>query len=294
MRIDRTLRDGQTVSFEVFPPKPELDPDLSGIKRTLADLGAAQPDFVSVTYGAGGNNRPRALDIARMVLSLGMRPLSHLTAVGYRRDDTAHILKSLEELGVDNILALRGDIPQDASDEGGHWKDYRRGSDLIWYVSGNGGFCIGGAAYPEGHQQSVSTVEDVAFMEEKVRAGVTFFITQLFFDNGAFYRFMERVRNSEANVPVLAGIMPVLRAGQIRRIVEISGCRVPEKLDRLLTKYESDDDSMREAGVDYAAEQIADLWKNGVDGIHLYTMNKSRGALDILKRCNLSRGGRRA
>lgn len=286
--IDALLGRGQTLSFEVFPPKPELDADLSGIRETLSRLTVAEPDFVSVTYGAGGNNRPRALDIAEMILELDMLPLSHLTAVGYTKEDAARILDSLKARGVRNILALRGDIPVGASEDAAHWKDFREASDLASYVTSRDGFHIGAAAYPEGHPQSTSPEVDIEFMKRKAEAGVSFFITQLFFDNETFLRFMDRLRLAGMDVPVMAGIMPVFQAKQIKRIVEISGCSVPERLAALLNRYENDNEAMADAGADYAAAQIRGLWDGGVSGIHVYTMNKSARVLDILERCGMS------
>jgi methylenetetrahydrofolate reductase (NADPH) len=289
MRIDDLLKDGRTLSFEVFPPKPELDADMSGIKRTIKDLRSMFPDFVSVTYGAGGSNRSRATDIADMVVSLGMTILSHVTAVGYTKEEMSGVLDAFTDLGVDNILVLRGDIPSGAAPGDRHWKDFSRASELARFARYRGEFCIGGAAYPEGHQNSVSPEEDVAFMREKTERGVSFFITQLFFDNDAFWSFADRCRAAGVDAPILAGIMPVLRARQIRRIVEISGCRVPLELSGLLDRYIDDDASMREAGIDYAAGQIADLWNRGVSGVHMYTMNKPAEIMEILRRCGISR-----
>ena len=285
MRIDDLLKQRRTISFEVFPPKPGMDRELSGIRSTLTALRAAGPDFVSVTYGAGGSNRSRALEIADLVTSLGMITLSHLTAVGCAREEISEILTSFIDSGVDNVLALRGDIPADSPPDTIHWKDFRKASELAGYIRYNGDFCIGAAAYPEGHQNSVSPETDIEFMLEKIRFGVSFFITQLFFDNEAYIRLRDRAAASGADAPILAGIMPVLRARQIRRIIEISGCGVPAKLETLLRRYIDDDESMRDAGMDYAAEQIADLWETGVSGVHIYTMNKSAEALEILKRC---------
>ncbi|MDR3353627.1 MAG: methylenetetrahydrofolate reductase [Synergistaceae bacterium] len=290
MRIDELIEKKQTISFEVFPPKPEADADLEGIRRTLRDLRGANPDFVSVTYGAGGNNRPRAIDIADMVISLGMVPLSHLTAIGYAKEEVAGVVAALTDTGVENILALRGDKPTDAGRGADCWKDFRKASELAGFVSQCGDFCIGGAAYPEGHQESSSPEADIEFMKEKLKKGVSFFITQLFFDNPSFTRFADRCRAAGVKAPIIAGIMPVLKARQIRRIVEISGCNVPEALGSLLDRYIDDDRSMREAGIEYAAEQISYLWSRGVSGIHIYTMNKSEEVLEILRRCNLRRG----
>lgn len=288
MKIDSIVSGGQTLSFEVFPPKPELDRDLSGIRRTLSDLTAAEPDFVSVTYGAGGNNRPQAIDIAEMVLSLGMLPLSHLTAVGSTRESAARVLDELTLRGVENILALRGDIPVGAHADADHWKDFTSARDLAEYAASCGGFCIGGAAYPEGHPQSVSPEADVEFAKRKVEAGVSFFITQLFFEDETFLRFVDRLRAAGVTAPVIAGIMPLFQARQIKRIVEISGCRVPKKLALLLDRCENDDEAMADAGADYAAAQIRNLWAHGVSGIHVYTMNKAARVLDILSRCGMS------
>jgi methylenetetrahydrofolate reductase (NADPH) len=289
MRIDELLKNGRTISFEVFPPKPGADADLSGIRRTLVALRAASPDFVSVTYGAGGSNRSRALSIADVVISLGMTTLSHLTAVGCAKEDVSAILDDFTDSGVDNILALRGDIPAGSPPDAAHWKDFRRASELARFVSYRGDFCIGGAAYPEGHPDSVSPEADIDFMREKASRGVSFFITQLFFDNGAFTTLAERCAGAGLDMPILAGVMPVLRARQIRRIIEISGCRVPAKLDAMLDRYMDDDESMRDAGMDYAAEQISGLWSWGVAGVHIYTMNKSAETLEILRRSGVKR-----
>ena len=290
MRIGELIEKKQTISFEVFPPKPEMDADLEGIRRTLRDLRRGNPDFVSVTYGAGGNNRPRAIDIADMVISLGMAPLSHLTAIGYTRNEVLGIVEALTDTGVENILALRGDRPADAGEGADCWKDFRKASDLAGFVRHCGDFCIGGAAYPEGHQESSSRETDIEFMAEKIKRGVSFFITQLFFDNSSFMRFSDACEAAGIKAPIIAGIMPVLRARQIRRIVEISGCKVPDELGSLLDRYIDDDASMREAGIEYASEQISRLLSGGVRGIHIYTMNKSAEVLEILRRCNLRKG----
>ena len=286
--IDAILKERRTLSFEVFPPKPDMDGDLSGIKGTLLELSSQRPDFVSVTYGAGGNNRPRALDIAKIILSLEMLPLSHLTAVGYTKADAENVLDSLAEMGVANILALRGDLPKSTDNSDTPLPGYKTACDLACAVGGRGDFCVGAAAYPEGHPESISPEVDLDFMKQKAECGVSFFITQLFFNNDDFKRFAERAEKSGITAPILAGIMPVLQAKQIRRIIELSGCSVPIKLDRLLERYKHDDASMRDAGMDYAAEQISDLWEWGVRGVHIYTMNRAKGVLEILDRCGLS------
>ena len=287
MKIKDILKKKQTVSFEVFPPKPEQDHDLSGISQTLLDLTCAKPDFVSVTYGAGGENRPRALDIAEIVLAKGMLPLSHLTAVGYTKEHTRDVLASLHKRGVSNILALRGDIPKNAHFPNGPWKDFRYATDLVRFIRENNDFCLGGAAYPEGHTESISIESDIPHMQMKIQLGTEFFITQLFFDNQKYRDYRERLAANGITTPIIAGIMPVFQAKQINRIIEISGCSVPKKLQKILDRYGDSPDSMLDAGSDYAAEQIVDLWDLGISGIHLYTMNKSDQVLEIVRRAGL-------
>jgi methylenetetrahydrofolate reductase (NADPH) len=291
VRIDAILKERRTLSFEVFPPKHEHDEDLSGITSTLSALTVGSPDFVSVTYGAGGHNRPRALDIAKIVLSLGMTPLSHLTAVGYTKEDTKRVMSSLTALGVENVLALRGDVPAQMAFPQDPWVDFRYATDLAAFIGGEK-FCLGGAAYPEKHQESPTLALDIDVMLRKERCGIDFFITQLFFDNEVFFAFRDQCRARGVSAPILAGIMPVFKAAQIRRIVEISGCSVPLALERLLSRYAGDDAAMEEAGADFAAAQIAELWRGGVDGVHLYTMNKSRQVLDIVARSELNNAPR--
>lgn len=291
MKINKLLQEKQTLSFEVFPPKQEQDEDLSGISQTLEALTVAEPDFVSVTYGAAGKNRPRALDIAELILARKMLPLSHLTAVGYTKENTQDVLASLSRRGVSNILGLRGDIPENIDFPHGPWHDFRYATDLIQFIKTRNDFCIGAAAYPEGHTESPAIHEDIAHMLLKIRMGASFFITQLFFDNEKFLNFIEQARNAGVQMPILAGIMPIFNAAQIRRLVEISGCSVPRKLEKLLDRYAEKPSSMADAGTDYAAEQIQELWDAKVDGIHIYTMNKSQQILEILKRTSIDRVG---
>lgn len=289
MKISTLLEKKQTLSFEVFPPKQELDEDLSGIAGTLEALTVAKPDFVSVTYGAAGKNRPRALDIAELILAKGMLPLSHLTAVGYTKEHTRDVLSSLNQRGVNNILGLRGDIPENVHFPHGPWSDFHYATDLIEFIKTQNDFCIGAAAYPEGHTECPSVDQDIAHMLLKIKRGASFFITQLFFDNELFLRFTEQARSAGVDRPILAGIMPIFNATQIRRLVEISGCSVPKKLEKLLDRYADKPESMADAGMDYAAEQIQELWKAKISGIHIYTMNKSEQILEIVKRASLNR-----
>ena len=288
VRIDSILKERRTLSFEVFPPKQEHDEDLSEIRGTLSALTGALPDFVSVTYGAGGHNRPRALDIAELVIALEMTPLSHLTAVGYTQENTKRVIDALLKMGVENVLALRGDVPADMKFPKDPWVDFRYALDLVEFITPKP-LCLGGAAYPEKHPESPDTLWDVEIMLRKERMGVSFFITQLFFDNSVFFKFRDMCRKAGVRAPILAGIMPVFKAQHIRRIVEISGCSVPAKLEAILDRYAGDNAAMENAGSDYAASQILELWNGGVDGIHLYTMNKSRQVLDIVAKSGLRR-----
>jgi methylenetetrahydrofolate reductase (NADPH) len=286
MKIDAILKQRQTLSFEVFPPKQEYDEDLSGIQKTLTAFTAWSPDFVSVTYGAGGHNRPRALEIAEIILKLKMTPLSHLTAVGYTKEDTKRVTSALMGLGVENILALRGDVPPQMVFPQDPWVDFHYSLNLVEFVTSKD-FCLGSAAYPEKHPESPDISFDVEVMARKERAGVRFFITQLFFDNSIFLKFRDRCREERVRAPIIAGIMPVFKARQIQRIVEISNCSIPPALQAILDRHSVDDAGMEDAGADFAASQITQLWREGVEGIHLYTMNKSRQVLDIVNRSGL-------
>lgn len=283
MKIDTIMRRRQTLSLEIFPPKAEADADLSGIKSTIAALRCASPDFISVTYGAGGGNKGRAVEIAGAIVDNGMTPLSHLTAVGSTREMIASVLEELKSAGVENVLALRGDVPVGVDrDDPSLWRDFKSGRDIAEAVAGKG-FCIGGAAYPEGHQESVLPETDIRFMRDKEAAGVSFFVSQLFFDTEKFFNFVELAERGGVSSRIVAGVMPVLSAKSIKRIITISGCSVPKRLDSLLERYSDDEASMRDVGMDYAAGMIAELWEAGF-GVHIYAMNKAPETIEIMKR----------
>ncbi len=282
MRIADILSKKRTVSFEVFPPKP--DQDLEGISWTLSDLASCPNDWVSVTYGAGGSNRDRVFDVLDIANERKLLLLSHLTAVEATREQIRAILDALAARGVENILALRGDVPPHPEGRS-PWKDFSHATDLIELIAEDGRFCIGAAAYPERHPESETSESDLKWLKTKADLGASFFVTQLFFDNELFYRFRDRLSALGVEIPVIAGIMPVFRASQIDRIIELSGCSVPGALTHLIAANRDDARGMLEAGTEFAASQIRDLWKNGVAGIHLYTMNKSAQSLEILARC---------
>lgn len=283
MRIPDILKAKRSLSFEVFPPKPADDADLSGIFSTIGALSRARPDFISVTYSPAGTNRERALRIADFIHGAQLTPLSHFTAVGSARPDVDAMLADLGARGVENVLALRGDIPPGMEPGASPWKDFRWARDMVAYIRSRSSVAIGAAAYPEGHPENRDIAAGIGHLLEKEAAGAGFFITQLFFDNEAFYRFSEACATAGLRAPILAGIMPVTRSKQIKRIVELSGCAVPPALAALLERYADDDASMEKAGVEWAARQVRSLMSQGAAGIHLYTMNRPDASLELLR-----------
>lgn len=267
-----------TISFEIFPPKSHYP--LDTVFQTINDLKDLSPDFISVTYGAGGNGDNRTLEIAsRIKREYGIESIAHLTCI---TSDKANILKTLNELengGIENILALRGDIPEGFD----HPTHYRHAKQLIEDIQRNGHFSTGGAAYPEGHIESPSRVDDLKHLKEKVDAGLDFLITQLFFDNELFYDFKEKLELLDINIPIIAGIFPVVNLNQIRRVQQLTQSHLPAKFLRILNRYEHNPQALKEAGVAYATDQIIDLLSAGIDGIHIYTMNRPDNTRKIME-----------
>jgi methylenetetrahydrofolate reductase (NADPH) len=245
---------------------------MKGIFSTIARLASARPDFVSVTYNPAGRNRARALEIADFIQRSGLNPLSHFTSVGYLRSDVDAMLADLSKLGVENVMALRGDLPADAAPAMEPYRDFRYASDLMAYISSKSSMSIGGAAYPHGHQEGGGVDRGIQAMKAK---------------ESAFDAFMDKARGAGVAKPVIPGIMPVLRARQMARLTGISGCAVPPRLAAILERWGGDDKEMERAGIEFAARQIADLWASGVPGIHLYTMNKPASSIEILKRAGI-------
>lgn len=256
-------------SFEVFPPK--LSSPIEVIYNTLDELKDLNPDFISVTYGAGGNsNENRTAEIAGIIKNkYNIEPLAHLTCINSTEDEIKNILTNLKKNNVENILALRGDIPI-GEDLRGH---YKYSDELVKSIKEFGGFNIAGACYPEGHNKEESIDKHIDMLKRKVEAGTDHMISQLFFDNEDFYRFLDKAQNKNLNVPIQAGIMPVLNKKQIERIVSLCGARFPRKFMKIVDRYGHDSIALRDAGIAYAVEQIIDLSSSGVQGIHLYTMN---------------------
>ncbi len=257
-------------SFEVFPPK--IDSDISLIYNTLEGLKNLSPDYVSVTYSAGGgSNNARSIEIASLIKNkYGVEPLAHLTCINSTKEQTLAVAKQLKDEGIENILALRGDrVP------GSVCSDFSYASDLVKFIKNNHmDFDIAGACYPEGHPEAASLDADIDNLKRKIDAGVTHLNTQLFFDNEDFYRFMDKVRAAGITVPIQAGIMPVVKQATITRTIAMTGTKVPSKLARMIARFADNPDGLIEAGVLYATDQIADIIGSGAcQGIHLYVMN---------------------
>lgn len=270
MKLCELFGQGKTVfSCEVFPPKPNMPID--SIYTTLDGLKDIQPDFISVTFGAGGSKvNQTTREIASIIQNQYHIPaMAHMTCVAASREDVDFLMAGLKEDGVENILALRGDINPDIPPK----DDFRYASDLVSYIRANSDFGVSAACYPEGHLESPDLVSDIRHLKEKVDAGAQHLVSQLFFDNEDFFRFLERCRIAGINVPIEAGIMPVLSKASIQRMVSMCGASMPRKLTRILARYGDHPDALMEAGIAYAIDQISDLIAGGVDGIHLYTMN---------------------
>lgn len=271
-----------TLSFEVFPPK--TDDKYESVKYATEEIAKLKPDFMSVTYGAGGGTSQYTLSIAENLKNnSGVTPLAHLTCVSSTKEMIHNQLTLLKDAGIENILALRGDIPDGLNREK---LDYHYASELITEIKEFGGFTIGGACYPEGHVESYSQKEDIINLKKKVDAGCEFMTTQMFFDNNIFYNFLYKIREAGITVPIVAGIMPVTNANQIERICKLSGTYLPQRFHYIVDRFRDNPDAMAQAGIAYATEQIIDLLANGVNNIHVYSMNKPEVAKRI--RENLS------
>lgn len=270
------------LSFEVFPPKK--DDEFANAFSVLTRLSRLQPDFISVTYGAGGSKSKRTLEIASYIQNeLHLPALAHLTCVGSRQEEILAVTKQLTEAGVRHVLALRGDRPQWMDDSQYEGRDFAHASDLIRFLKQQTSLHPAGACYPEKHFEAPDLASDIRFLKEKEEAGAEFLITQLFFQNDAFYRFLEAKEKAGVTLPVLAGIMPITSAKQLGTTVSLSGSSVPKELADLLAIYADQPEEMRKAGIDYAIRQIQDLKAHGADGIHIYTMNRPKTAETIVE-----------
>ena len=274
MKLTQILdRKELSLSFEVFPPKANNNFEV--IKDATEKIAALKPSFVSVTYGAGGGTSEYTLDIAKNIKEkYKVETLAHLTCVSSSRETIKERIQDFKNSGIENIMALRGDIPEDRLNEDrSHW-DYKHAIDLIKEIKDNGDFCIGGACYPEVHPESTSSKEDIMHLKEKVDAGCDFLATQMFFDNDLLYAFLYKIRDAGINVPIVAGIMPITNAKQVERAIKLSGSFMPKRFRSLVDRFGDDPEAMKQAGIAYATDQIIDLYANNVTNVHLYTMNK--------------------
>ncbi len=270
-----------SLSFEVFPPK--TSDAFDSVKHATEEIAKLNPSYMSVTYGAGGGTSDYTTRIAKNLSDHGVTSLAHLTCISSTRERVRAQLETLKALGIENILALRGDIPEGMRMDN---LDYRYASELTAEIRDFGGFCIGGACYPEGHPESKNSTSDIESLRIKVECGCEFLTTQMFFDNNILYNFMYRLLRSGINVPVVAGIMPVTNANQIKRILSISGNALPQRFLRIVDRYGDNPEAMAQAGIAYATDQIIDLFANGIQAVHIYSMNKPHVAAQIQK--NLS------
>lgn len=283
MKISEQLKNKvRTTSFEVFPPKN--DAAYAPVEAAIDSLSSFCPDFISVTYGAGGGTSVNTPKIAAHIQNdLHIPALAHLTCASSSKQEIERIVSDLKSKGIENILALRGDLPENYTPDGNH---YQYASELVTALQEIGGFSVGAACYPEGHVEAASPEADLEHLKEKVDCGADFLVTQMFFDNTALYSFLYRALKKGIDVPVLAGIMPVINKRQIERSCALSGTTLPSRFKVMIDKFSDDPEALKQAGIAYATEQIIDLIANGVNGIHIYTMNRPEVAGAIMR--NLS------
>ena len=280
---DIISQDRLSLSFEVFPPKKESSFD--SVKHATEEIAKLHPSFMSVTYGAGGGTSRYTLEIAQNIKDrFNIPTLAHLTCVSSDKATVRERIKDLQDAGIKNVMALRGDLtPELEGTDRSKW-DYRYAVELIEDIKASGAdFCIGAACYPEVHPESTNQKEDIRHLKEKVDAGAEFLTTQMIFDNSLFLNFMYKIREAGINVPVLPGIMPITRANQVERAIKLSGSYMPTRFKSLVDKFGSDPEAMTQAGIIYATDQIIDLYANGITNVHVYSMNKPEVAAGILE-----------
>lgn len=274
MKLSNVLNEKKiTLSFEVFPPKS--DADFESVRQAAYRVAELNPAYMSVTYGAGGSTSGNTFAIAEGIQKdYNVTTIAHLTCVGATKESINQSLTDMKKAGIENILALRGDRPKWM--DGEPFTDYHYASELVSTIKEFGGFCVGGACYPEGHPDSVNKSEDIDNLKKKVDAGCEFLTTQMFFDNNIYYNFLYRVRSAGINIPVIPGIMPITRASQVENAIKLSGCNMPERFRNIVDRFGENKDAMMQAGIIYASEQIIDLIANGVNNIHIYSMNNAK------------------
>lgn len=275
MKIINLLKSEKlSLSFEVFPPK--TDSAFDSVKSATEEIAKLKPAFMSVTYGAGGGTSKYTLDIAKNIKQMyGVPTLAHLTCVSSTRETVLERIEDIKNSGVENIMALRGDLTPELENSDRSLWHYRNAVDLVRELKEiNPDFCIGGACYPEIHPESSNQKEDIKHLKEKVDAGCEFLTTQMFFDNNLLYNFLYKIREAGITVPVIAGIMPITNANQVERAIKMSGSHMPQRFKSLVDKFGSNPDAMKQAGIAYATDQIIDLFANNITNVHVYSMNK--------------------
>ena len=278
--------DKLSLSFEVFPPK--TDTAFESVKHATEEIAKLRPSFMSVTYGAGGGTSKYTLDIAKNIkANYGVPTLAHLTCVSSTRETVRERIEDMKAAGIENVMALRGDIPAGLENvDRSHW-DYKHAVELVRELKESGAdFCIGGACYPEIHPESACQKEDIRYLKEKVDAGCEFLTTQMFFDNNLLYNFLYKIREAGITVPIIPGIMPITNGNQVDRAIKLSGSFMPQRFKSLVDKFGTTPAAMKQAGIAYATDQIIDLFANGITNVHVYSMNKPDVAEAI--QCNLS------
>ncbi|MBE6584821.1 MAG: methylenetetrahydrofolate reductase [NAD(P)H] [Ruminococcaceae bacterium] len=282
MKISEILNQKKpSLSFEVFPPKTTTAFD--SVKAATEKIAELHPSFMSVTYGAGGGTSRYTIEIAKNIdKAHGVPTLAHLTCVSSTKDTVLDMISRLRDAGIENVMALRGDIPADVSGADKSLWTYHHATDLIREIKNSGAdFCIGGACYPEIHPESSNQAEDIKYLCAKVEAGCDFLTTQMFFDNNLLYNFLYKIREAGITVPIIPGIMPITNANQLERAIKLSGCFIPQRFKSLVDRFGSDPLAMQEAGIIYATDQIIDLYANGITNVHVYSMNKPEVAEKI-------------
>lgn len=275
--IDIIKAEKPSLSFEVFPPK--TSDNFESVMAATTEIAKLNPSYMSVTYGAGGGASKYTAEIASSLMKMGVTSLAHLSCISSTKEEIQTLLADLQAKGVENILALRGDIPKDGLNI--DTPEYNYASELAKEIRDFGGFCIGGACYPEGHPDSENGVKDIESLKIKVENGCEFLTTQMFFDNNILYNFLYRLYRAGVDVPVVPGIMPVTNANQIKRICSISQNALPQQFVRLVDRYGDNPLAMKQAGIAYATQQIIDLYANGINAVHVYSMNKPDVAAEI-------------
>ncbi len=281
MKITDILKEKKPLlSFEVFPPKTESS--FQSVKEATEEIAKLKPSFVSVTYGAGGGTSKYTLDIAQNIKQIHSVPtLAHLTCVSSDKNTVSERIEMMKAAGIENVMALRGDIPKELENADRSAWDYKNAIDLVRELKKHSCFCVGAACYPEIHPESENQSTDIKFLKEKVDAGAQFLTTQMFFDNNLFYNFLYKIREAGITVPVIPGIMPITNANQLERAIKLSGSFIPQRFKSIVDAFGNEPNAMKQAGIAYATDQIIDLYANGIKNVHVYSMNKPEVAAKI-------------